>query len=61
MSIHSIYSNYILISGNSMYPNLKDGEIVKISKVEEDTIIIRFDIVIAEKEEGYNIIKRVIF
>lgn len=60
MSIHSIYSNYILISGNSMYPNLKDGEIVKISKVEEDTIINRFDIVIAEKEEGYNIIKRVI-
>ena len=43
-----------------MYPNLKDGQIVKISKVEEDTIINRFDIVIAEKEEGYNIIKRVI-
>ena len=45
------------ISGNSMYPTLKDKQVVRVSKIKE---ISRFDIVIAKKHDNYLIIKRVI-
>ncbi len=60
MTLRGVASNYILISGNSMYPTLNDGDVVRISAIDENTTINRFDIVIAEKEEDYDIIKRVI-
>lgn len=44
------------ISGNSMYPTLKDKQVVRISKIKE---INRFDIVIAKKTDNYLIVKRV--
>ena len=53
----SISDNYMSISGNSMYPTLKDKQVVRISKAKE---INRFDIVIAKKHDNYLIVKRVI-
>lgn len=40
-----------------MYPNLKDKQIVRISKVKD---VKRFDIVIAQKSDNYYIVKRVL-
>lgn len=53
----AISDNYMSISGNSMYPTLKDKQVVKVSKIKE---INRFDIVIAKKTDNYLIVKRVI-
>ena len=53
----AISENFISISGNSMYPTLKDKQVVKVSKIKE---ISRFDIVIAKKHDNYLIVKRVI-
>lgn len=53
----AISDNFMSISGNSMYPTLKDKQVVRISKVKE---INRFDIVIAKKTDNYLIVKRVI-
>ena len=53
----AISENFISISGNSMYPTLKDKQVVRISKAKE---INRFDIVIAKKTDNYLIVKRVI-
>lgn len=52
----AISDNFMSISGNSMYPTLKDKQIVKVSKIKE---INRFDIVIAKKTDNYLIVKRV--
>ena len=53
----AISDNFMSISGNSMYPTLKDKQVVKVSKIKE---ISRFDIVIAKKHDNYLIVKRVI-
>lgn len=53
----AISDNFMSISGNSMYPNLKDKQIVRISKVKD---VKRFDIVIAQKSDNYYIVKRVL-
>ena len=53
----AISDNFMSISGNSMYPTLKDKQVVKVSKIKE---INRFDIVIAKKHDNYLIVKRVI-
>lgn len=53
----AISENFMSISGNSMYPTLKDKQVVRVSKIKE---ISRFDIVIAKKHDNYLIIKRVI-
>lgn len=53
----TISDNFMSISGNSMYPTLKDKQVVKVSKIKE---INRFDIVIAKKTDNYLIVKRVI-
>ncbi len=53
----AISDNFMSISGNSMYPTLKDKQVVKVSKTKE---INRFDIVIAKKHDNYLIVKRVI-
>lgn len=53
----AISDNFMSISGNSMYPTLKDKQVVRISKIKE---INRFDIVIAKKTDNYLIVKRVI-
>ena len=53
----AISDNFMSISGNSMYPTLKDKQVVRISKIKE---IKRFDIVIAKKHDNYLIVKRVI-
>lgn len=58
--INNISDNYILVSGESMLPNLEDGQKVRVIEIDDTTTINRFDIVVAEKEENYNIIKRVI-
>lgn len=52
----AISENFMFISGNSMYPTLKDKQVVKVSKIKE---INRFDIVIAKKHDNYLIVKRV--
>lgn len=52
----AISDNFMSISGNSMYPTLKDKQVVKVSKIKE---INRFDIVIAKKTDNYLIVKRV--
>ena len=53
----AISENFMSISGNSMYPTLKDKQVVRVSKIKE---ISRFDIVIAKKHDNYLIVKRVI-
>lgn len=53
----AISENFIIVSGNSMYPTLKDKQVVRVSKIKE---INRFDIVIAKKHDNYLIVKRVI-
>lgn len=53
----AISENFMSISGNSMYPTLKDKQVVRVSKIKE---INRFDIVIAKKHDNYLIVKRVI-
>ena len=53
----AISDNFMSISGNSMYPTLKDKQVVKVSKIKE---INRFDIVIVKKHDNYLIVKRVI-
>ena len=53
----AISDNFMSISGNSMYPTLKDKQVVRVSKIKE---IKRFDIVIAKKHDNYLIVKRVI-
>ena len=53
----AISENFIIVSGNSMYPTLKDKQVVRVSKIKE---ISRFDIVIAKKHDNYLIVKRVI-
>lgn len=52
----AISENFMSISGNSMYPTLKDKQVVRVSKIKE---INRFDIVIAKKHDNYLIVKRV--
>lgn len=53
----AISENFIIVSGNSMYPTFKDKQVVRVSKIKE---INRFDIVIAKKHDNYLIVKRVI-